>query len=125
MGLLLLLESALVLLFTAQDLVLFYVGWEVMMIPLYVLMRVWGGPGRRRATFQFVVYTLVGSLLMLAAIAVLGVSAHSFELSTLTATPHESTWLFLGFAAAFCIKAPLFPLHGWLPSAYRESTPEV
>jgi NADH-quinone oxidoreductase subunit M len=125
LGLLLVLEAALVLLFTAQDLVLFYVGWELMMIPLYVLMGVWGGEGRRRATLQFVVYTMVGSLLMLVAIAVLGVSAHSFELSTLTADPHESTWLFLAFAAAFCIKAPLFPLHGWLPSAYREATPEV
>jgi NADH-quinone oxidoreductase subunit M len=125
LALLLMLEAALVLLFTAQNLVVFYVGWEVMMIPLYVLMGVWGGPGRRRATIQFVVYTLVGSLLMLAAIAVLGVSAHTFELSALTASPHESTWLFLAFAAAFCIKAPLFPLHGWLPAAYRESTPEV
>lgn len=125
LALLLMLEAALVLLFTAQNLVVFYVGWEVMMIPLYVLMGVWGGAGRRRATLQFVVYTLVGSLLMLAAIAVLGVSAHSFELSTLTASPHESTWLFLAFAAAFCVKAPLFPLHAWLPAAYRESTPEV
>jgi NADH-quinone oxidoreductase subunit M len=124
-GLLLLLESALFLLFTAQDLVLFYVGWEIMMIPLYILMGVWGGERRRAATIQFVVYTLVGSLLMLVAIAVLGVSAHTFDLQTLVARPHESTWLFLAFAAAFCIKAPLFPLHGWLPSAYRESTPEV
>jgi len=124
-GLLLLLEAALLLLFTAQDLVLFYVGWEIMMIPLYILMGVWGGEGRRAATIQFVVYTLVGSLLMLVAIAVLGVSAHTFDLRTLIARPHESTWLFLAFAAAFCIKAPLFPLHGWLPSAYRESTPEV
>jgi NADH-quinone oxidoreductase subunit M len=125
LALLLLLEFALVLLFTAQELVLFYLGWEVMMIPLYVLMGVWGGEGRRRATLQFVVYTMIGSLLMLVAIAVLGVSAHTFELSALTAHPHESTWLFLAFAAAFCIKAPLFPLHGWLPSAYRESTVEV
>jgi NADH-quinone oxidoreductase subunit M len=125
LALMLLLESALILLFTAQELVLFYVGWEVMMIPLYVMMGQWGGEGRRRATFQFVVYTLVGSLLMLVAIAVLGVTAHTFELAALTAHPHESTWLFLAFAAAFCIKAPLFPLHGWLPSAYRESTPEV
>ncbi len=62
---------------------------------------------------------------MLVAIAVLGVSAHTFELQALIAQPHESTWLFLAFAAAFCIKAPLFPLHGWLPAAYRESTPEV
>jgi NADH-quinone oxidoreductase subunit M len=125
LALLLLLESALVMLFTAQELVLFYLGWEVMMIPLYVLMGVWGGEGRRRATYQFVIYTMIGSLLMLVAIAVLGVSAHTFELSALTAHPHESTWLFLAFAAAFCIKAPLFPLHGWLPGAYRESTIEV
>jgi NADH-quinone oxidoreductase subunit M len=125
LGLLLLLEAALVLLFTAQDLVLFYVGWEIMMIPLYVLMGVWGGENRRAATIQFVVYTLAGSLLMLVAIAVLGVSAHTFELAALTAHPHESTWLFLAFAAAFCIKAPMFPLHAWLPSAYRQSTPEV
>jgi NADH-quinone oxidoreductase subunit M len=124
-GLLLLLESALVLLFTAQDMVLFYVGWEIMMIPLYVLMGIWGGAGRRAATMQFVVYTLVGSLLMLVAIATLGVAAHTFDLPALVANPHESTWLFLAFAAAFCIKAPLFPLHGWLPSAYRESSPEV
>jgi NADH-quinone oxidoreductase subunit M len=124
-ALILVLESALVLLFTAQDLVLFYVGWEIMMIPLYVLMGVWGGAGRRAATIQFVVYTLVGSLLMLVAIAYLGVTAGTFELPALVANPHESTWLFLAFAAAFCIKAPLFPLHAWLPSAYRESSPEV
>jgi NADH-quinone oxidoreductase subunit M len=124
-GLLLLLEAALALLFTAQDLVLFYVGWELMMVPLYLLMGVWGGEGRRAATIQFIVYTLVGSLLMLVAIAVLGISAHTFNLEALIARPHESTWLFLAFALAFCIKAPLFPLHGWLPSAYRQSTPEV
>src|SRR6185312_13702392 len=110
-ALILVLESALVLLFTAQDLVLFYVGWEIMMIPLYVLMGVWGGAGRRAATIQFVVYTLVG-------IAYLGVTAGTFELPALVANPHESTWLFLAFAAAFCIKAPLFPLHAWLPAAY-------
>jgi NADH-quinone oxidoreductase subunit M len=124
-GLLLLLEAALILLFTAQNLVLFYAGWEIMMIPLYVLMGVWGGEGRRPATLRFVIYTMIGSLLMLVAIAVLGVSAHTFELQSLIAHPHESVWLFLAFAAAFCIKAPLFPLHGWLPAAYRESTPEV
>ncbi len=125
LALLLLLESALVMIFAAQELVLFYVAWEVMMIPLYLLMGAWGGDGRRRATIQFVVYTMIGSLLMLVAIAVLGVSAHTFEFSALTAHPHESTWLFLAFAIAFCIKAPLFPLHGWMASAYRESTPEV
>ncbi len=120
--LLLLLESALVLLFTAQDLVLFYVGWEAMMIPLYVLMGVWGGPERRRSTLQFVVYTLVGSLLMLVAIAAVGVQAGSFEIADIHS---GTTWIFFFFCAAFCVKAPIFPLHGWLPLAYRQSTPEV
>ena len=121
-ALMLLLESALMLLFTAQDLVLFYVGWETMMIPLYVLMGVWGGAGRRFATYQFVIYTFVGSLLMLVAIATLGIRYGTFEVDQIHS---GSVWLFLAFAAAFCIKAPLFPLHGWLPAAYRESSIEV
>ncbi len=125
LGLMLLLEAAVVLLFTAQDLVLFYVGWETMMIPLYVLMGVWGGAGRRLATLQFVIYTFVGSLLMLVAIATLGITHHTFEVPALTQQHIGSVWLLLAFAAAFGIKAPIFPLHGWLPSAYRESSIEV
>ncbi len=125
LSLLLLLEASLAVLFTSRDLVLFYVGWEVMMIALFVLMGVWGGAGRRLATMQFIIYSLIGSLLMLVAIATLGVEGGSFELSTLTSQGRDSAWLFLAFAAAFCIKAPMFPLHGWLPAAYRQSTPEV
>ena len=125
LGLLLLLESALLLLFTARDLVLFYVGWEIMMIALIVLMGLWGKAGRRFATLQFVIYSVIGSLLMLVAIATLGVQGHSFDLATLAGQHRDSAWLFLAFCAAFCIKAPMFPLHGWLPAAYRESTPEV
>ncbi|MDX6548716.1 MAG: NADH-quinone oxidoreductase subunit [Gaiellales bacterium] len=125
LGLLLLLESALLVLFTARDLVLFYVGWEIMMIALIVLMGVWGKAGRRFATLQFVIYSLIGSLLMLVAIATLGVQGGSFDLATLAGQHRDSAWLFLAFCAAFCIKAPMFPLHGWLPAAYRESTPEV
>jgi NADH-quinone oxidoreductase subunit M len=124
-ALLLVLEAALVLLFTSRDLVLFYIGWEVMIIPLYILMGVWGGSGRRAATLQFVVFTLIGSLTMLVAIAALGVEGHSFELTTLAAQGRDSVWLFFAFCLAFCVKAPMFPLHGWLPAAYRESTPEV
>ncbi len=124
-GLLLLLQAALMLLFTARDLVLFYAGWEIMMIALFVLMGVWGRAGRRFATLQFVIYSLIGSLLMLVAIATLGVKGGSFDLATLAGQSRDSVWLFLAFCAAFCIKAPLFPLHGWLPAAYRESTPEV
>jgi len=125
LAVLLLLEASLVVLFTARDLVLFYSGWEIMMIALFVLMGVWGGVGRRLATMQFIIYSVAGSLLMLVAIATLGVEGRSFDLATLISQGHNSTWLFLAFAAAFCIKAPMFPLHGWLPAAYRQSTPEV
>ena len=72
------------LLFTARDIVLFYVGWEAMMIPLYVLIAVWGGEQRRRATLTFFIYTLIGSLLMLVAVAWVGIHGNSFELDVLT-----------------------------------------
>jgi NADH-quinone oxidoreductase subunit M len=75
------------------------------------------------ATVKFVIYTMAGSLLMLVAVIVFGLSRNSFDL--VTTEPSNSTWLFLGFAIAFAVKAPLFPLHGWLPDAYRESSPEV
>jgi NADH-quinone oxidoreductase subunit M len=122
-GLMLLLTAAIVGVFSAQDLLLFYVFWEAMLIPLYVLIGVWGGAGRLGATIKFVIYTMAGSLLMLAAVIVLGLSQGTFDL---TATWQSSSdWIFLGFVAAFAVKAPLFPLHGWLPDAYRESPPEV
>ena len=122
-GLMLLLTGAVVGVFAAQDLLLFYVFFEAMMVPLYVLIGVWGGPGRMGATVKFVIYTMAGSLLMLAAVIVFGLSRHSFDL--VSTAPSNSTWLFLGFAIAFAVKAPLFPFHGWLPDAYRESSPEV
>jgi NADH-quinone oxidoreductase subunit M len=122
-GLMLFLTSAVVGVFAAQDLLLFYVFFEAMMIPLYLLIGVWGGPGRLGATVKFVIYTMAGSLLMLAAVIVFGLSKGSFDL--VTTSPSNSNWLFLGFAIAFAVKAPLFPLHGWLPDAYRESSPEV
>jgi NADH-quinone oxidoreductase subunit M len=123
LGLLLFLEGAVVGVFTAQDLLLFYVFWEAMLIPLYVLIGVWGGPGRLGATFKFVVYTMAGSLLMLVAIIAAGLSAGSFDFAAVGG--HQSVWIFLGFTAAFAVKAPLFPFHGWLPDAYREAPPEV
>jgi NADH-quinone oxidoreductase subunit M len=122
-GLQLFLTGAIVGVFTAQDLLLFYAFFEAMLIPLYVLIGVWGGPGRLRATLLFVVYTVVGSLLMLAAIIAYGIKAGTFDL--LDIGPSTNEWIFLGFVIAFVIKAPLFPFHGWLPSAYRESPPEV
>ena len=122
-GLMLFLDAAIVGVFVAQDLLLFYAFFEAMLIPLYVLVGVWGGPGRIAATLKFVIYTMAGSLLMLAAVIVYGLQKGTFDLTTIGTS--GSNWLFLGFAAAFAIKAPLFPLHGWLPDAYRESPPEV
>ncbi len=122
-GLALFLTGSIVGVFTAQDLILFYVFFETMLIPLYVLIGVWGGPGRLGATIQFVIYTVAGSLLMLIAIIALGVTQGTFDLTQLGTS--DSHVIFLGFVAAFAVKAPLFPFHGWLPSAYREAPPEV
>jgi NADH-quinone oxidoreductase subunit M len=122
-GLQLFLTGAVVGVFTAQDLLLFYAFFEAMLIPLYVLIGVWGGAGRLTATLKFVVYTVVGSLLMLTAIIVYGIKAGTFDLVDIG--PSANAWIFLGFVIAFVIKAPLFPFHGWLPDAYRESPPEI
>ena len=122
-GLMLLLTGATVGVFEAQDLVLFYAFFEAMLIPLYILIGVWGGARRMEATVKFVLYTMAGSLLMLAAIVVYGLKVGTFDL--VTGPTSASRWLFLGFMFAFLIKAPLFPFHGWLPDSYREAPAEV
>ena len=122
-GLMLFLTGAIAGVFVAQDLLVFYAFFEAMLIPLYALVGVWGGAGRIGATLKFVIYTMAGSLLMLAAIVVFGLQQGTFDL--VDSGTSNSVWLFLGFLAAFAVKAPLFPLHGWLPDAYRESSPEV
>ena len=122
-GLMLFLTGATVGVFAAQDMLVFYAFFEAMLIPLYVLIGVWGGAGRMGATIKFVIYTMAGSLLMLASVIAYGLSQGTFDL--VEATQSSSDWIFLGFVAAFAVKAPLFPLHGWLPDAYREAPPEV
>ena len=122
-GLMLLLTGATVGVFVAQDMLLFYAFFEAMLIPLYVLIGVWGGAARMHATIQLLIYTMAGSLIMLAAIVVYGLKVGTFDLVDSPAS--TSRWLFLGFMLAFAIKAPLFPFHGWLPDAYREAPPEV
>jgi NADH-quinone oxidoreductase subunit M len=122
-ALMLFLTAAVVATFVAQDLLLFYVAFEAMLIPLYVLVGVWGGERRQAATLTFVVYTMAGSLLMLAAVVAFGVTQGTFSLTA--SGTSDNTWIFLGFAVAFAIKAPLFPFHGWLPLAYREAPVEV
>jgi NADH-quinone oxidoreductase subunit M len=128
LGLLLLAEAGLLGLFAAGNLVLFYVFWEAMLIPFYFLIGMWGGANRFRANTTFVIYTMVGSLLMLVAILATAFVARditgqfTFEIRDLVGvafTETQSTWLFLGFALAFAIKLPLWPFHGWLPGVYR------
>jgi len=122
-GLMLFLLGAVVAVFSSQDLLLFYAAFEAMLIPLYVLVGVWGGPGRLGATVKLVIYTIAGSLLMLVAVIVFGLSQGTFSL--VDSGTSDNTWVFLGFVVAFAVKAPLFPFHAWLPDAYRESPPEV
>ena len=94
-----------------------------MLIPLYILIGVWGGPGRLGATVKFVLYTMAGSLLMLAALIAYGLQAGTFDM--IDGATSTNRWLFLGFMFAFVIKSPLFPFHGWLPDTYRQAPPEV
>jgi NADH-quinone oxidoreductase subunit M len=126
----LLLEIGMLGAFVALDLVLFYVFWEVMLVPMYFLIGVWGGARRVYAALKFVVFTMSGSLLMLIAI-IYFVTRHSQETQAVTfdllrlydfrLPAHEQMWLFLAFALSFSIKVPLFPLHTWLPDAHVEA----
>ncbi len=129
-------ESAVLGAFLAQDLALFVAFFDLMLIPFYFLIGMWGqGPDRVRATIKLVIYTLVGSLLMLAAAIATGVLASeqngaplTFVLSNLHALPlsrGSQEWIFLFFAAAFLVKMPAFPLHGWMPDGYRAMPIEV
>ncbi len=122
-GLMLFLVGAVVGVFASQDLLLFYVFFEAMLIPIYVLVGVWGGPDRVSATVTFVIYTMAGSLLMLASIVAFGLSQGTFSL--IESGTSGNDWIFFGFVAAFAVKAPLLPFHGWLRAAYTESPPEV
>jgi NADH-quinone oxidoreductase subunit M len=125
-ALLLLTEAFLIIVFTAQDLVVFYVGFEGMLIPLLVLLAAWGGKGRKAAMVQVIAYTAMGTLLMLLAIAYLGFTAPggpNFDMAA--AIGRGNDWVFAAFAFALAIKSPLFPFHGWVLPAYREASPEV
>ncbi len=129
-------ESAVLGAFLAQDLALFVAFFDLMLIPFYFLIGGFGRePGRVKATIKLVIYTLVGSLLMLAAAIATGVLAAqqggghiTFVLSSLQALPLSTgsqEWIFLFFAAAFLVKMPAFPLHGWMPDGYRAMPIEV
>jgi NADH-quinone oxidoreductase subunit M len=125
MMLILLVEGAMLVVFTALDIFLFFMMWEVTMIPMYFMIILWGGPGRIAAGLKFVLYSLAGSLLLLVGILGLHIEGgHTFDIVTLseqTYAPAVQTWLFLAFLLAFGIKLPMFPLHTWLPDAHAEA----
>jgi NADH-quinone oxidoreductase subunit M len=126
----LILEVGMVAAFAAIDLFLFYVAWEVMLIPMYLLIGIWGGQRRLYASIKFVIFTMVGSLFMLVAIFYLYVTAAPLlggyttdleKLATVALPQGAQIWCFAAFALAFAIKVPLFPLHTWLPDAHVEA----
>ncbi len=121
---LLLMTTACVGVFSALDLVLFYIFWEALLIPMYLLIAIWGGDDRRYASIKFFIYTLAGSTVLLAAIAALRIEGGTFSIPLLSAMNFDFNfqfWVFLGMGLAFAIKVPMFPFHTWLPAAHVQA----
>jgi NADH-quinone oxidoreductase subunit M len=130
--LMLVLTSGMLGVFMSLDLFLFYVMWEVMLIPMYFIVGIWGGERRIYASVKFFIYTMVGSLLMLVAIVYLGLAAadprtgipnfsYDHVLQTMHVSQTAALWLFGAFFLAFAVKVPMFPFHTWLPDAHVEA----
>jgi NADH-quinone oxidoreductase subunit M len=120
----LILEGLMIGVFAALDGVLFYVFWEAMLLPMFIIIGVWGGPRRVYATIKFFLYTFIGSLLMLVALIYMYLKAGSYELAAFYRLPlslHEQMFIFLAFLAAFAVKVPMWPVHTWLPDAHVEA----
>jgi NADH-quinone oxidoreductase subunit M len=135
-GLFLVLTTGMMGVFMARDTFLFYMMWEIVLVPMFFIIGVWGGERRLYAAIKFFIYTLVGSLLMLLAILYLGLAATDpvtgrpdFAYDAIlavapTLSSNERFWLFLAFFSAFAVKIPLFPFHTWLPDAHVEAPTE-
>jgi len=125
LSLVLLVEGAMIVVFTALDLFLFFMLWELTMIPMYFMIILWGGPNRIAAGLKFVLYSLTGSLLLL--VGILGIylnGGHTYDLLILSEQTYSSNqqfWFFLAFFMAFAIKMPMVPFHTWLPDAHSEA----
>jgi NADH-quinone oxidoreductase subunit M len=125
MGLVLLVSGAMIVVFTALDMFLFFMLWEVTMIPMYFMIILWGGPDRIAAGIKFILYSLTGSLLLL--VGILGLyleGGHSFDMLHLAQQSYPAdtqAWIFLAFLLAFAIKLPMVPFHSWLPDAHSEA----
>lgn len=128
-ALLLLLEVGVIGFFVSLDLLLFYLFFEMVLIPMYFIIGIWGGKDRVYASLKFFLYTLIGSLLMLVAIIYAGLHTHSgyffttdyHRILNAAYSPEVQTWLFLAFTVSFAIKVPMFPLHTWLPDAHVQA----
>lgn len=118
------LEAAVIAVFAATDVLLFAVVFEFTIVPMYLIIGIWGGANRRYAAVKFFLYTLAGGLAMLVAIVYLYTKAGSFayaDMLALELTLTEQRWLFFGFLAAFAVKIPIWPVHTWLPDAHTEA----
>ena len=120
----LLMELLIIGVFTAQDLFLFYIFFEAGLIPMYLIIGVWGGANRIYASYKFFLYTLLGSVLMLIAMLWMANDAGTTDIPTLMAydfAPEAQTWLWLAFFASFAVKVPMWPVHTWLPDAHVQA----
>ena len=120
----LILEGLMVGVFSALDALLFYFFWEAMLIPMFLIIGIWGGPRRVYATIKFFLYTFLGSVFMLIAMIYMYVQAGTYDIVAfheLPLTLTEQYWIFLAFFAAFAVKIPMFPVHTWLPDAHVEA----
>jgi NADH-quinone oxidoreductase subunit M len=117
-------EGLMIGVFSAADALLFYVFWEAMLIPMFLIIGIWGGTRRVYATIKFFLYTFLGSVLMLVALVWLYLQGGSYEIADLQAMPIGMTaqlLVFLAFFAAFAVKVPMWPVHTWLPDAHVEA----
>jgi len=120
----LIMEGLMIGVFAALDSLLFYFFWEAMLIPMFVIIGIWGGPRRVYATLKFFLYTFLGSVLMLVALIWLYLKAGNYSIEAMQQLPltlAEQRWLFLAFLVAFAVKVPMFPMHTWLPDAHVEA----
>ena len=120
----LIMEGLMIGVFSATDALLFYFFWEAMLIPMFLIIGIWGGPRRVYATIKFFLYTFLGSVFMLAALIYMYVKGGSYSIASLQTLPLslvEQRWIFLALLLAFAVKVPMFPVHTWLPDAHVEA----
>jgi NADH-quinone oxidoreductase subunit M len=120
----LIMEGLMIGVFSASDALLFYFFWEAMLIPMFLIIGIWGGPRRVYATLKFFLYTFLGSVFMLAALIYMYVKAGSYSIAAFQALPLtliEQRWIFVAFLLAFAVKVPMWPVHTWLPDAHVEA----